>query len=161
MMCVINKQWIASFAQVEGTWGEIFAVAPSHCNPNWSVHPMNPFWDMVTVHHNARAFVQDRRWTECEETVDLRSVGDMQCDGWYWCWTLISQPPGRLRHLWLSASTLMELFHPDRSYLADVSYFTCSRATLELCTELLDSAKVFTGVPESNCRFQGAFKMLR
>jgi len=41
---------------------------PLHCNPDASVYPMNPFRRMVTVGHNARGFVQNRKPTEGEKT---------------------------------------------------------------------------------------------
>jgi len=74
---------------------------------------MNPFRRMVTVGHNARVFVYNRRPTEREETAKRRSEGDMQPDAWYWRRARSNPPPGCLWRLWLSASTLTEPFRPD------------------------------------------------
>jgi hypothetical protein len=38
---------------------------------------------MVTVGHNARVFVKNRRPTEREEMAKWQSEGDMQLDEWY------------------------------------------------------------------------------
>jgi len=58
---------------------------------------------MVTVGHNARVFVQNRRLTEREETAKRRSAGDMQSDAWNW-------------HR-LSLTALMERVHCDAAIL--------------------------------------------
>jgi len=74
---------------------------------------MNPFRRMVTVGHNARAFVSNRRPTEQEETVKRRSEGNMQRDAWYRGRARIDPPPGCLWQLWRSAFTPTEPFRPD------------------------------------------------
>jgi len=74
---------------------------------------MNPFRRMVTVGHNARVFVWNRRPTEREETAKRRQEGDMWRDVWSWCQARSNPPPGCLWWLWRSASTLTEPFRPD------------------------------------------------
>jgi hypothetical protein len=54
-----------------------------HCNPDARVYPMNLFRLMVSVGHNARLFVSNRRTTEQEERAKQRLEGDMQRDTWY------------------------------------------------------------------------------
>ena len=56
---------------------------PLHFNPDASLYPMNPFQCMVTVGHNARVFVSNRRPTEQEETAKQRSEGNMERNVWY------------------------------------------------------------------------------
>jgi len=85
---------------------------------SWLIHivliyPMNPFWRMVTVGHNASVFVYNRIMTEQENMANLRLEGDMQRDASYWRWALSSLPPGCLWRLWESASTLTEHYRPD------------------------------------------------
>jgi len=43
---------------------------------------MNLFRSMVRVGHNDRAFVENRRPDNGEDTVKVRSEGDMPCDAW-------------------------------------------------------------------------------
>ena len=89
----------------------------SHCNPDASAYPMNPFWPTVTDGHNTRVFSQNRRPTEQEETATLRLEGDMQHDAWYWHWVGRILPPGYLQRFRWSASTLTEPVRPDRAIL--------------------------------------------
>ena len=86
---------------------------PLHCNPDASRYAMSPFRCMVTVGHNPRVFVKYRRPTEREETAKLRYEGDMWPDAWSWCCARSHSPPGCLRRLWRSVSTLPEPFRPD------------------------------------------------
>jgi hypothetical protein len=43
---------------------------------------MNQFRRMVTVGHNTRVIIQNRRLTEREETLKQQSEGDMERDTW-------------------------------------------------------------------------------
>jgi len=55
--CIISKQRIA-FARRKKEREERFSQRhPSHCNPDASMYPMNPFRRIVTVSHNARVIV--------------------------------------------------------------------------------------------------------
>ena len=93
---------------------------------------MNPFRRLVTVGHNARAFVSNRRPTEQEETVKQRSEGDMQRDAWYWGQARSNPPPECLWRLWRSHSAQTEIF------FTDVFKYVC----LSMRQNLLNCAKV-------------------
>jgi len=95
---------------------------------------MNPFRRLVTVGHNARAFVSNRRPTEQEETVKQRSEGDMQRDAWYWGQARSNPPPECLWRLWRSASTLTEPFRPD----GNIFYWCIQVRMSEYETELAE-----------------------
>jgi len=86
---------------------------PSHWNPDTSAYPMNPFRHIVTVGHNARLIIENRRPTEREVTLKQQSEGHIQHDALYWCWARSNPPPGCLWQLWQSASTLTGPFHPN------------------------------------------------
>jgi hypothetical protein len=74
---------------------------------------MNPFRRIVTVGHNARVIVENRRPTEREETVKHRSEGDIQHDALNWRRARSNPPPACLWRLWRSVSTLTKPFHPN------------------------------------------------
>jgi len=76
---------------------------------------MNPFQHIVTVGHNTRVIVYNRRPIEREDTVEERSEGDMERDALKWSRAGSNPPRGYPRQLWRSASTPTEPFHPDRN----------------------------------------------
>jgi len=89
---------------------------------NLLMYPMNPFWRMVTVGHNATVFSYNRITTKLEETAKPRSEGDIQCDASYWRRARSSLSPGCLWRLWQSTSTLTEPFRPDRNVFSWCTY---------------------------------------
>ena len=117
MRCIISKERIAFCAQVEGSWGEVLQRHPSHCNPGASMYPINRFQCMVTVGHNTRVYHQNMRPTEQAEMVTLWSEGDVQRDALYWRRAQSKPQPGCGWWLWWSASTLIQQFRPDGSYI--------------------------------------------
>jgi hypothetical protein len=75
---------------------------------------MNPFRRVVTIGHNAREFVQNRRPTEREDMVKQQSESNMQHDARYWGQVRCNLSAGCHLRLWRSTSTLTERFCPDR-----------------------------------------------
>jgi len=101
-------------------WEERFSQRhPSHCNPDASACPMNPFWRTVTVGLNSRVIISNRRPTEGEETVKEQWAGDMQHDALYQRWVRSNSPHGCLWELWQSTSTLRESFRLNCIFFAD------------------------------------------
>jgi len=81
---------------------------------------MNLFRRLVTVGHNPRVFVYNRRMTEQEETAKRWTQGVMQRDTRYWCWELSNPPPVCPSRLWHRVSSLPRQFYPHANIFADV-----------------------------------------
>jgi len=95
---------------------------------------MNRFRRIVTVGHNARVIVWNRRPTEREETVKQRSQGDIQRDALHRRQARSYPPQGCLWRLWRSASTLTESFRPNGIFFCwwRISwYFECPETDLQ------------------------------
>jgi len=89
---------------------------PSNRHPHASAYPMNQFWRIVTVGHNASVLVWNRRPTEEKDVVKQRSQGNMRRNAWYWRKVRSNPPLGYLWCLRWSASILTEPFRPDGNF---------------------------------------------
>jgi hypothetical protein len=74
---------------------------------------MNSLWRMVTIGHNARVFVSNRRLTERDERVTKWSEGEMPPNTLHWSRAWSNPQLEFLWRLWQSATTLTEPFRPD------------------------------------------------
>ena len=63
--------------------------------------------DIVTVVHNTRGCVWNRRPTEREESLKLRLGGNIESNAWYWRQVRSNLLPGCLWLLWLSTYTVI------------------------------------------------------
>jgi hypothetical protein len=107
------SQRMVSFALCEISWIGAIAWILMHCNPDATVYTINPFRCMVTVGHNARVFVANRRATEREGLAKRESDCNKQLETWYWHRAQSNPPPGYLWWLWRSVSTLKQPVRPD------------------------------------------------
>jgi hypothetical protein len=111
MICVLSKERIEYWVQVE-IWEERFMQChPSHCNYDSSAYPMYSIRAMVTVGHNAIVLISNWRLTAREETVKVGSEDDIQCYTWDWPQEQSNLQPACLWYLWWNA------FHCDAAML--------------------------------------------
>jgi hypothetical protein len=89
---------------------------PSHCNPYARACPTNVFRCMISVGHNCRVIIYNRRLTERQAMVKQWSEDNMEWDMLNWRQVQSNPPQGCLWWLWQHVFSPTEQFPQDRFF---------------------------------------------